>query len=101
MSTLATKGAPIHLTDGLFAAADPQINFEGTKVLFSGQKKQGERWQIWEMEKGGSNKREITQCTEDCLRGASGITPFDSAGNSAQEFGIVKLNATSRPLSGQ
>jgi hypothetical protein len=70
LSAQAPQGVPIRLTDGFFAAADPQINFEGTKVLFSGQKNQGERWQIWEMDLDGSHKRQITQCTEDCLRGA-------------------------------
>ena len=66
----ATQGQPIHLTDEFFAAADPQINFGGSKVLFSGQKNQGERWQIWEMDPDGNNKRQITQCAEDCLRSA-------------------------------
>ena len=70
LDRIATQGEPIHLTDEFFAAADPQINFEGTKALFSGQKNQGERWQMWEMELDGSNKRQITQCAEDCLRGA-------------------------------
>ena len=70
LSPLATSGPPIHLTDGLFAAADPQINFEGTKVLFSAQKNQGERWQVWEMDLNGANKRQLTRCKEDCLRGA-------------------------------
>lgn len=62
------KSAPVPLTDGFFAAADPQINFEATEVLFSGQKNQGERWQVWEMGLNGSNKRQLTHCTEDCLR---------------------------------
>ena len=62
------KNAPVPLTDGFFAAADPQINFEGKKVLFSGQKNQGERWQIWEMDLSGTDKRQVTQCAEDCVR---------------------------------
>jgi hypothetical protein len=66
----AAPGEPAPLSDGFFAAADPQVNFEGTKVLFSGQKRQGERWQIWEMNLDGSNKRQVTECPEDCLRGA-------------------------------
>jgi len=64
------KTTPFPLTNGFFAAADPQINFEGTKVLFSAQKNQGERWQIWEMDLNGSNRRQITECAENCLRGA-------------------------------
>jgi len=70
LSSSTAKAAPVQLTDGFFAAADPQINFEGRKVLFSGQKNRGDRWQIWEMDLNGSNQRQVTQCTEDCLRGA-------------------------------
>lgn len=62
--------APLSLTDGFFAAADPQVSFDATKILFSGQKSQGERWQLWEMDLNGANKRQITQCAESCLRGA-------------------------------
>lgn len=68
--TQATAKAELaRLTDGFFAAADPQVSFEGIKVLFSGQRNQGERWQIWEMDLDGRHKRQITQCAEDCLRG--------------------------------
>ena len=70
LSGLAANNKPIPLTAGFFAAADPQINFEGSKVLFSGQKSQAEPWQIWEMDLNGSNKRQITQCADNCLRGA-------------------------------
>jgi hypothetical protein len=64
-----TNNAPVSLTDGFFAAADLQVNFDATKILFSAQKSQGERWQLWEMDLNGSNKRQVTQCAENCLRG--------------------------------
>lgn len=70
LSGAAVKAEPLHLTSGFFAAADPQINFDGTKILFSGQKSPGEHWQIWEMDLQGGSKRQITQCLRDCLRGA-------------------------------
>jgi hypothetical protein len=70
LSASPAKTAPVPLTNGFFSAADPQVNFEGTKVLFSAQKNQGERWQIWEMDANGSNQRQITRCAEECLRGA-------------------------------
>jgi hydrazine synthase alpha subunit-like protein len=66
----AAKAVPVPLTNRFFAAADPQINFEGTTVLFSGQKNQGEPWQIWEMDLNGANPRQVTQCRQNCLRGA-------------------------------
>ncbi len=93
------KSAPVPLTEGFFAAADPQINFEGTKVLFSGQKKQGERWQIWEMDLNGSNKRQVTQCTEDCFRARYlpeneiAFTVEERNGTILQSYiGVVKLD---------
>lgn len=58
------------LTDGFFAAADPQVSFDGSRILFSGQRAQGDLWQLWEMNLDGSTKRQMTHCAEDCLRGA-------------------------------
>jgi Hydrazine synthase alpha subunit middle domain len=60
----------VHLTEGIFAAADPQISFDGTQVLFSGRKRQSDHWQLWEMDINGGEKRQITKCSQDCLRGA-------------------------------
>ncbi|MGB2633838.1 MAG: hypothetical protein WAM58_07870 [Candidatus Acidiferrum sp.] len=58
------------LTGDFFAAADPQVSFDATRILFSAQKTQGDRWQIWEMGLDGSGKHQITQCRQDCLRAA-------------------------------
>jgi len=58
------------LTDGFFAVADPQISFDGTKILVSGQKARNERWQLWEMDLDGTHQRQVTQCSQDCVRGA-------------------------------
>jgi hypothetical protein len=58
------------LTNDFFAAADPQVNFDATKLLFSGQKDRASHWQIWEMDLNGANKRQVTQCSADCLRAA-------------------------------
>ncbi len=59
-----------NLTPEFFAAADPQVFFDATKVLFSGQKTFGAGWQIWEMNSDGSHKRQLTDCPGDCLRSA-------------------------------
>lgn len=61
---------PLELTPEFFAAADPQVDFSGAKILFSAQKNAGAKWQIWEMNTDGSEKRQITNCTEDCLHAA-------------------------------
>ena len=61
---------PLELTPEFFAAADPQVDFSGAKILFSAQKNASAKWQIWEMNADASQKRQITNCTEDCLRAA-------------------------------
>ena len=66
----ATQEPPVNLTPEFFAAADPQVSFDGTSVLFSGKKREGEPWQVWEMIADGSQQRQITSCTGDCLRAA-------------------------------
>lgn len=51
-----------------FAAADPRISFDGTRVLFSAKKTADSRWQVWEMSIDGSDARQITHCPDDCLK---------------------------------
>ena len=58
------------LTSGFFVAADPQVSYDGKRILFAGQLSRGSRWQIWEMNADGSGKRQITKCDGDCLRPA-------------------------------
>jgi len=82
---------PVDLTTEFFAAADPQVEFSGAKVLFSAQKNAGGNWQIWEMNVDGTGKRQITNCTEDCVRAAylpAGEIVFTVASlrNGRQEF---------------
>ena len=87
------------LTPEFFAAADPRISFDGTHVLFAGQKTAGSPWQIWEMNVDGSGTRQVTHCLEDCLapaylprdevvftelsEGRAGKAPSDSAARHA------------------
>jgi Hydrazine synthase alpha subunit middle domain len=66
-----TKGkAPVNLTDGFFAAADPQVDFTGKRMLFAAQKSRGDPWQIWEMNLDATAARQITKCVADCVRPA-------------------------------
>jgi hypothetical protein len=70
LSPSAANSRTIQLTNDFFATADPQISFDASRILFSGQKKQGEHWQIWEMNLDGSSKHQVTNCAADCVRGA-------------------------------
>jgi len=65
------ESAPLAiLTPSFFAAADPQPSSDDAKVVFSGQKASGERWQVWEMNADGSGQHQVTNCQADCLRPA-------------------------------
>ena len=41
--------AVIPLTPQFFAAADPQVSFDGRRLLFAGQTQRNAVWQIWEI----------------------------------------------------
>ncbi len=58
---------PTNLTPNFFAAADPRISFDGSKVLFAGKKDAAATWQIWEMNTDGTGQRQVTHCDGNCL----------------------------------
>ena len=62
-----SAGKVIPLTGGFFAARDPQVSFDGSRILFSARKTRNARWQIWEMNTDGAAKRQVTHCAGDCL----------------------------------
>ncbi len=66
----ATPEPLVNLTPEFFAAADPEVSFDGANVLFSGKKEHDEPWQVWEMNVDGSKPHQITSCAADCLRAA-------------------------------
>ncbi len=70
LASQSKKEAPVNLTPEFYTAADPQISFDGSKVLFAALERPGARWQIWEMKVDGSSKRRVLNCTADCLRPA-------------------------------
>ena len=60
-------GKVVPVTRGFFAARDPQVSFDGSKVLFSARQTRRASWQIWEMNVEGTEKHQVTQCAGDCL----------------------------------
>lgn len=66
----AQSASPINLTPQFFAAADPQVSFDGNQVLFAAKREAAASWQIWEMRSDGSAPRQLTHCSGDCLRPA-------------------------------
>ncbi len=62
------KGRTRTLTEGFFAAADPEVNFTADRFLFAGQRTKGDHWQIWEAELDASGLRQITRGELDHVR---------------------------------
>ncbi len=63
---LAPGGSPKVLSQGLAAARDPHVSFDGQRILFSGKRAPSDPWQIFEMEADGSRLRQITRAAMDC-----------------------------------
>lgn len=61
-------GSSKKLVPGFFASADPDISFNGTRILFAGKKAPADTWQIWEVAIDGSGLRQITKTKEDHVR---------------------------------
>jgi len=56
----------VYLTPEFYAAADPDISFDGHHIIFAGKRDKSDLWQIWEMKIDGSEKRQVTKSSSDC-----------------------------------
>ncbi len=54
------------LTEGFSAACEPDVSFDGKRILFSGKRKPADSWDIWEMNADGSDVRRITKDLGNC-----------------------------------
>jgi hypothetical protein len=52
----------------LFASADPEVSFDGQRVLFAGKPRREDPWQIWEAGVVGGEPRRIAGWPEDAIR---------------------------------
>lgn len=62
-----TSDQTINLTSEFYAAADPDISFDGKTIVFAGKKRSQDRWQVWQMKNDGTGKRQITHSNGDCF----------------------------------
>ncbi len=54
------------LVPEFFTSADPDVSFDGQRILFAGRRKAGDRWQIYEIRADGTGLRQITHEALDC-----------------------------------
>jgi hypothetical protein len=63
---LKPHATPRVLTKGFHSAADPDVSFDGKRILFAGKRKATDHWNIFEMEADGSGVRQVTRDLGDC-----------------------------------
>ena len=56
------------LSKGFFSASDPDVSFDGTRILFAGKRKSADDWNIYEATLDGQTVRQITEDLGDCRR---------------------------------
>lgn len=54
------------LSSQFHSAADPDVSFDGQRILFAGKKNASDRWTIYEMRSDGSDIRQVAHVAGDC-----------------------------------
>jgi hypothetical protein len=63
---LSLSGAVTDLTAGFHSAADPDVSWDGKKILFAGKKAAADLWQIYEMNADGTGARPVVNTPFNC-----------------------------------
>jgi hypothetical protein len=58
---LEPDGTTVDLAPEFASACDPDVSFDGKRLLFAGQKTASDPWNIWEMQTDGTSLRQITK----------------------------------------
>jgi hypothetical protein len=64
IDTKTQEKTPVLLSGKFFSACSPSVSWDATTLLFSAQEKQGDPWQIWEMELSSGKTKQITSGKE-------------------------------------
>ncbi len=54
------------LTAGFHSACEPDVSFDGDRILFAGKRKASDPWNVFEMARDGSTVRQVTREIGDC-----------------------------------
>jgi len=57
---ISPGGAPRVLSADFHSATEPDVSFDGERIVFAGREKAGDPWCIWEMLASGSGARKVT-----------------------------------------
>jgi hypothetical protein len=64
--TLNKPGSMKILTKDFYSACFPDISYDGKFMVFAGQKKEGDTWDIWEMDLAKGKYHKITSSKDNC-----------------------------------
>jgi hypothetical protein len=62
---LEPDGNSRNLVPDFHSACDPDVSFDGEKILFAGKRRPADPWNIWEIDTGGSDLRQVTREQHD------------------------------------
>jgi outer membrane protein assembly factor BamB len=62
---LEPDGTSRNLVPDFYSACDPDVSFDGEKILFAGKRRPSDPWNIWEIDTGGSDLRQVTREQHD------------------------------------
>jgi hypothetical protein len=54
------------ISKGFSAAADPEVSFDGQRIVFAGKRERRSAWAVWETSVAGGDCRLVTQTGHDC-----------------------------------
>jgi len=60
------NGGRLNLTAGFDRACDPEVSFDGQRILFAGKKSAADDWNIYEIGSNGAGLRQVTSGLGDC-----------------------------------
>ncbi len=63
---LESPGSQKTLTKDFYSACFPDVSYDGKFMLFAGQQKENDPWQIWEVNLKTLEYRQVTSGTEEC-----------------------------------
>jgi hypothetical protein len=66
ISILEAGAKPRLLTEGFYSACDPEVSFDGQRILFAGKRTAADHWNIFEVGSDGSGLHQITKGMGDC-----------------------------------
>lgn len=66
LALLLPGGAVRSLATAFHSSADPDVSFDGKRILFAARKTAADRWQVYEMLADGTGARQITREPMDC-----------------------------------